>query len=124
MTLLYWLIISDLFSFLGVLILVRLIITVILWINIFLIWKLWLTTCWVKALINDYFNDKTIIIDANENFQSNAQKDKKQSYSGKRKHTIKTHNIEQETKIIANKVFVGKTWLCLFEESKSILKIN
>ncbi|UNF61302.1 hypothetical protein [Spiroplasma poulsonii] len=34
-----------------------------------------------KALINDYFNDKTIIIDANWNLIQRPKKDKKQSYS-------------------------------------------
>ncbi|WP_416375116.1 transposase family protein [Spiroplasma poulsonii] len=40
-----------------------------------------------KALINDYFNDKTIIIDATETPIQRPKKRQKQSYSGKKKKT-------------------------------------
>ncbi|UNF62309.1 hypothetical protein [Spiroplasma poulsonii] len=42
------------------------------------------------------------------------KKDKKQSYSGKRKHTIKTQVIiEQETKNYCNKFFARKNMIML-----------
>ncbi|UZQ30206.1 MAG: IS5 family transposase [Spiroplasma phoeniceum] len=80
-----------------------------------------------KALINDYFNDKTIIIDATETPIQRPKKGQKQSYSGKKKkHTIKTQVIiEQETKkIIATSFSLGKKHdYALFKESKiAILK--
>ncbi|WP_416375326.1 helix-turn-helix domain-containing protein [Spiroplasma poulsonii] len=70
-----------------------------------------------KALINDYFNDKTIIIDATETPIQRPKKDKNNLILGKKKktHTIKTQVIiEQETKkIIATSFSLGKkTWLC------------
>ncbi|MBW1242167.1 MAG: IS5 family transposase [Spiroplasma poulsonii] len=75
-----------------------------------------------KALINDYFNDKTIIIDATETPIQRPKKGQKQSYSGKKKkHTIKTQVIiEQETKkIIATSFSLGKKHdYALFKESK------
>ncbi|MBW3058726.1 MAG: IS5/IS1182 family transposase [Spiroplasma poulsonii] len=75
-----------------------------------------------KALINDYFNDKTIIIDATETPIQRSKKRQKQSYSGKKKkHTIKTQVIiEQETKkIIATSFSLGKKHdYALFKESK------
>ncbi|WP_105629023.1 IS5 family transposase [Spiroplasma poulsonii] len=75
-----------------------------------------------KALINDYFNDKTIIIDATETPIQRPKKGQKQSYSGKKKkHTIKTQVIiEQETKkIIATSFSLGKKYdYALFKESK------
>ncbi|WP_342223526.1 IS5 family transposase [Spiroplasma endosymbiont of Asaphidion curtum] len=75
-----------------------------------------------KALINDYFNDKTIIIDATETPIQRPKKGQKQSYSGKKKkHTIKTQVIiEKESKIIiATNFFLGKKHdFCLFKESK------
>ncbi|MBW3058639.1 MAG: IS5/IS1182 family transposase [Spiroplasma poulsonii] len=75
-----------------------------------------------KALINDYFNDKTIIIDATETPIQRPKKRQKQSYSGKKKkHTIKTQVIiEQETKkIIATSFLLGKKHdYALFKESK------
>ncbi|UZQ29222.1 MAG: IS5 family transposase [Spiroplasma phoeniceum] len=80
-----------------------------------------------KALINDYFNDKTIIIDATETPIQRPKKRQKQSYSGKKKkHIIKTQVIiEQETeKIIATSFSLGKKHdYALFKESKiAILK--
>ncbi|UZQ30062.1 MAG: IS5 family transposase [Spiroplasma phoeniceum] len=80
-----------------------------------------------KALINDYFNDKTIIIDATETPIQRPKKDKNNLILVKRKkHTIKTQVIiEQETKkIIATSFSLGKKHDCaLFKESKiSILK--
>ncbi|WP_105628911.1 IS5 family transposase [Spiroplasma poulsonii] len=75
-----------------------------------------------KALINDYFNDKTIIIDATETPIQRPKKGQKQSYSGKKKkHTIKTQVIiEQETKkIIATSFSLGKKHdYALFKELK------
>nr|WP_105628946.1 IS5 family transposase [Spiroplasma poulsonii] len=75
-----------------------------------------------KALINDYFNDKTIIIDATETPIQRPKKGQKQSYSGKKKkHTIKTQVIiEQETKkIIATSFSLEKKHdYALFKESK------
>ncbi|MBW1241785.1 MAG: IS5 family transposase [Spiroplasma poulsonii] len=75
-----------------------------------------------KALINDYFNDKTIIIDATETPIQRPKKGQKQSYSGKKKkHTIKTQVIiEQETKkIIETSFSLGKKHdYALFKESK------
>ncbi|MBW3058538.1 IS5 family transposase [Spiroplasma poulsonii] len=75
-----------------------------------------------KALINDYFNDKTIIIDATETPIQRPKKGQKQSYSGKKKkHTIKTQVIiEQETKKnIATSFSLGKKHdYALFKESK------
>ncbi|UZQ29855.1 MAG: IS5 family transposase [Spiroplasma phoeniceum] len=80
-----------------------------------------------KSLINDYFNDKNIIIDVTETPIQRPKKTQKQSYSGKKKkHTIKTQVIiEQETKkIIATSFSLGKKHdYALFKESKiSILK--
>ncbi|UZQ29834.1 MAG: IS5 family transposase [Spiroplasma phoeniceum] len=80
-----------------------------------------------KSLINDYFNDKTIIIDVTETPIQRPKKTQKKSYSGKKKkHTIKTQVIvEQETKkIIATSFSLGKKHdYALFKESKiSILK--
>ncbi|UZQ29088.1 MAG: IS5 family transposase [Spiroplasma phoeniceum] len=80
-----------------------------------------------KALINDYFNYKTIIIDVTETPIQRPKKGQKQSYSGKKKkHTIKTQIIiEQETKkIIATSFSLGKKHdYVLFKESKiAILK--
>ncbi|WP_416375145.1 transposase family protein [Spiroplasma poulsonii] len=76
-----------------------------------------------KALINDYFNDKTIIYDdATETPIQRPKKRQKQYYSGKKKkHTIKTQVIiEQETKkIIATSFSLGKKHdYALFKESK------
>ncbi|WP_323754989.1 transposase family protein [Spiroplasma poulsonii] len=72
-----------------------------------------------KALINDYFNDKTIIIDATETPIQRPKKDKKkkkQSYSGKKKktHDQNTSNYRtRKQKKYCNKFFARKkTWLC------------
>ncbi|UZQ30187.1 MAG: IS5 family transposase [Spiroplasma phoeniceum] len=81
-----------------------------------------------KALINDYFNDKTIIIDVTETPIQPPKKRQKQSYSGKKKkHTIKTQVIiEQETKkIIATSFsFEKKHDYALFKESKILILKN
>ncbi|UNF61779.1 hypothetical protein MNU24_07665 [Spiroplasma poulsonii] len=52
--------------------------------------------------------------------QLNAQKKDKQSYSGKRKHTIKnTSNYRtRNQKNYCNKFFARKTYYALFKESK------
>ncbi|UZQ31280.1 MAG: IS5 family transposase [Spiroplasma phoeniceum] len=84
-----------------------------------------------KALINDYFNNKTRYrkksIDVTETPIQRPKKRQKQSYSGKKKkHTIKKQVIiEQETKkIIATSFSLGKKHdYALFKESKiAILK--
>ncbi len=75
-----------------------------------------------KTLINKYFNDKTIIIDATETAIQCPKKDKKNTIpKKKKKHTIKTQIIlEKESKtIIATNFACGKTDdFRLFKESK------
>ncbi|WP_416375219.1 transposase family protein [Spiroplasma poulsonii] len=68
-------------------------------------------------MINDYFNDKTIIIDVTETPIQRPKKRQKQSYLVKKeKHTIKTQVIiEQETKkIIATSFSLGKNMIMLY----------
>ncbi|WP_416375159.1 helix-turn-helix domain-containing protein [Spiroplasma poulsonii] len=69
-----------------------------------------------KALINDYFNDKTIIIDATETPIQRPKKRQKQSYSGKKEKTHDQNTSNYRTrnqKNYCNKFFARKkTWLC------------
>ncbi|UNF62657.1 hypothetical protein [Spiroplasma poulsonii] len=118
MTLLYWLkyrLIFILVKFCKV----RLIVNINIKLNWDILVKLWFsTTCWVKALINDYFNDKTIVC-ATES-SNPTPKDKTILFWCKEKHTIKTQVIiEQETKKLLQQVFARKKHeLCFIKESK------
>ncbi|RUP76641.1 hypothetical protein D6D54_05505 [Spiroplasma poulsonii] len=65
-----------------------------------------------KALINDYFNNKTIIIDATETPIQRPKKRQKQSYSGKKKKThdqnTSNYRTRKKKKIIATSFSLGK----------------
>ncbi|UNF62622.1 hypothetical protein [Spiroplasma poulsonii] len=90
--------------------------------KIFLIKTLIFNNLLVKALINDYFNDKNYYYWCHQKLQSNAQKKTKTIlFWGKRK-TGQEHKviIEQETKNYCNKFSLGKNMIMLlFKESKS-----
>ncbi|WP_241970090.1 helix-turn-helix domain-containing protein [Spiroplasma poulsonii] len=69
-----------------------------------------------KALINDYFNDKTIIIDATETPIQRPKKDKNNLILVKKKKTHDQNTSNYRTrnkKNYCNKFFARKkTWLC------------
>ncbi|WP_416375267.1 transposase family protein [Spiroplasma poulsonii] len=76
-----------------------------------------------KALINDYFNDKTIIIDATETPIQRPKKDKNNLILVKRKNThdqnTSNYRTRNQKKIIATSFSLGKKHdYALFKESK------